>query len=266
MPRPLPRRPVAIAVAALVSAVSAVTAAAEAAATPSGPHWAPAATATIHPGVQVTIAGTPCTAGFVLTNGSRVYLAVPASCAGVGAGQATDGCTAATMPVGLPVTIQGAAHKGTLDYNSWTWMASVGETNADLCAANDLALVRLDARDIAKTNPTVPGTTGPTGVGGSSPTAGTQVTAYASAPAMGLVTGNANGNRDHQAAFASSFTAAETGSSVLTSDGKALGMLSVIPQSAAQPADVHDLGLELTYLHQKGYSGFRTVTLATASK
>ena len=264
MPRPLPRRPVAIAIVTLISAATAVTAA-TASATSSRPHWASAATATIHPGVQVTIAGTPCTAGFVLTDGSRVYLAVPGSCAGVDTGKAEDGCTAATMPVGLPVTIQGAAHKGTLDYNSWTWMASIGETNPDVCAANDLALVRLDARDIAKTNPTIPGTSGPTGVGSSSPAMGTAVTAYGAAPAMGLVTGNANGNRDHQATFASSFTMAETGAAVLTGDGKALGMLSVIPNSAAQAADVHDLGMELSYLHAKGYSGFRKVQLATAA-
>lgn len=264
MLRPLPQRPVAMAIVALISAASAVTAA-QASATQSQPHWASAATATIHPGVTVTIAGTPCTAGFVLTDGSRVYLTVPASCGGVAAGKADDGCTAATMPVGLPVTIQGAAHKGTLDYNSWTWMASIGETNADICAANDLALVRLDARDISKTNPTVPGTSGPKGIGSSSPSAGTPVTAYGTSPAMGVVTGNANGNRDHQAAFASSFTAAETGAAVLTGDGKAIGMLSVIPQSAAQPADIHDLGLELSYLHQKGYSGFRKVTLADAA-
>lgn len=264
MLRPLPQRPVAMTIVALISAATAVTAA-QASAMQNGPRWAPAATATIHPGVQVTIAGTPCTAGFVLTDGSRVYLTVPASCGAVDTGKAADGCTAATMPVGLPVTIQGAAHKGTLDYNSWTWMASVGETNADVCATNDLALVRLDARDIARTNPTVPGTTGPTGIAGSSPSMGTQVTAYGATPAMGLVTANANGNRDHQATFASSFTSAETGAAVLTGDGKALGMLSVIPQSAAQAVDVHDFGMELSYLHQKGYSGFRKVTLATAA-
>ena len=81
---------------------------------------------------------------------------------------------------------------------------------------------------------------------------------------MGLVMANADANRTHQVSFASSFTNAETGAPVLMGDSKALGMLSVIPQAAPQPADVHDLGLELVYLH-KTIPGFAHVTLADAT-
>jgi hypothetical protein len=262
MPRP-PQRPAVTALLLLATSASVVTAT-TAGASSVGVRWAAAATATIHPGVQVTIAQTTCTAGFVLTDGSRVYLAVPGSCAGVDAGKANDGCTAATMPVGLPVTIQGAKHRGTLSYNSWTWMAGQGEKDPATCAANDLALVRLDARDIPSTNPTIPASGGPKGVASSSPAAGSQVTAYGVSPAMGLVTANADGNRTHQVSFASSFTNAETGAPVLTGDSKAIGMLSVIPQAAPQPADVHDLGLELAYLHHT-IATFAHVALADAA-
>src|SRR4051794_40865940 len=92
--------------------------------TTSGPHWASAARATIHPGVVVTMAGVKCVAGFVLTNGRHVLLAMPASCSGVSDGQKTDGCAEAQVPPGLPVTIRGARYKGTLIYSSFTRMQS----------------------------------------------------------------------------------------------------------------------------------------------
>ena len=45
-------------------------------------------------------------------------------------------------------------------------MQANGESNADTCAYNDLALVKLDPADVGKVNPSVPGFGGPTGVGG----------------------------------------------------------------------------------------------------
>ena len=49
-------------------------------------------------------------------------------------------------------------------------MQANGESNADTCAYNDLALVKLDPADVGKVNPSVPGFGGPTGVGGASAT------------------------------------------------------------------------------------------------
>ena len=51
-------------------------------------------------------------------------------------------------------------------YNSWLAMQAAGETDANTCAYNDFALVKLDPADVAKVDPTVPGFGGPTGVGG----------------------------------------------------------------------------------------------------
>ena len=66
--------------------------------------------------------------------------------------------------------VNGASRPGTLVYSSWLTMQAQGETDADACAYNDLALVRLDPADVAKVNPSVPGFGGPTGVGGASAT------------------------------------------------------------------------------------------------
>ena len=56
-------------------------------------------------------------------------------------------------------------------------MQANGETNADTCAYNDLALVKIDPADVGKVNPSVPGFGGPVGVGGAS-AAGDDVFSY----------------------------------------------------------------------------------------
>ncbi len=45
-------------------------------------------------------------------------------------------------------------------------MQATRETNQDICAFNDFALVKLHPADVGKVNPSVPGFGGPTGVGG----------------------------------------------------------------------------------------------------
>ena len=52
---------------------------------------------------------------------------------------------------------------GTLVYSSWLTMHQLGTTDANTCAYNDLALVKVDAADVAKVNPSVPFWGGPTG-------------------------------------------------------------------------------------------------------
>ncbi len=125
--------------------------------------WAPAGQATIHPGVQTLTEGAQCTSNFVFTQGTDVYLGQAAHCSGTGSATDTDGCTSASLPVGTPVEIDGASRPGTLAYNSWITMQAKGETNADTCAYNDLALVKIDPADVAKVNPSVPGLRRPDG-------------------------------------------------------------------------------------------------------
>ena len=92
----------------------------------AAPTWAPAASATIHPGVQVFTDGAQCTANFVFSDAANVYLGQAAHCSGTGSATDTDGCSSASLPVGTPVDITGASKPGTLVYNSWLTMQSVG--------------------------------------------------------------------------------------------------------------------------------------------
>src|SRR5215217_2426708 len=81
--------------------------------------WAPAASATIHPGVQTVTAGGQCTANFIYTAGGNTYIGQAAHCSSTGAATDTDGCLAASLPLGTPVEIPGASRPGTLVYSSW---------------------------------------------------------------------------------------------------------------------------------------------------
>jgi len=144
-----------IAVAAVLAAVPSTASA-----------WAPADSATIHPGVQTFTEGGQCTANFIYTAGGNTYIGQAAHCASTGAATDTDGCLASSLPLGTQVEITGASRPGTLAYSSWVTMQANNESNADACAYNDLALVRIDPADVGKVNPSVPGFGGPTGVGG----------------------------------------------------------------------------------------------------
>src|SRR4051812_15693261 len=148
-------------------------------------RWAPAATAAIHPGVQMYTAGAQCTANFVFTDAAhRVYVGYAAHCAGKGEATDTDGCNTASYPIGTAVRftddgtlVDGGTPvgRGRLAYSSWIAMHRVRTTNANACAANDLALVRVRAADVRKVNPSVPFWGGPVGVSTAGAPAGTQV-------------------------------------------------------------------------------------------
>ena len=99
----------------------------------------------------------------------------------------TDGCLARSLPDGTPVEVTGASRPGTMVYNSWNTMQALGETDPDTCAYNDLALIKLDPADVAKTNPSVPGFGGPTGDGELGGT-GSTVYSYGNSSLRGGVT------------------------------------------------------------------------------
>ena len=92
----------------------------------AAPTWAPAATATIHPGVQTFTAGAQCTANFVYSDGTNVYLGQAAHCSGTGGSTETDGCTSGSLPVGTEVQVTGASKPGVMVYNSWLTMQQLG--------------------------------------------------------------------------------------------------------------------------------------------
>src|SRR4051812_50082092 len=76
----------------------------------------PAATAPVHPGVQVFTDGAQCTANFVFTSGGSTYLGQAAHCSGTGGSTETNGWGAGPPPVGTPLHVPGAAKPGALGH------------------------------------------------------------------------------------------------------------------------------------------------------
>src|ERR671922_2309867 len=131
-------------------AAAAVIAGVLAAAGPAAadPTWAPAGSATIHPGVQTVTDGGQCTANFVFFDASdNVYLGQAAHCSGTDGNTATNGCIAGTRPTGTQVEIDGASRPGTIVYSSWVTMQAVDEADSNTCRFNDFALIQLDRAD-----------------------------------------------------------------------------------------------------------------------
>src|SRR5215213_413008 len=116
----------------------AVAASLTAASSASAQTWAPAASATVHPGVMTYTDGAQCTANFIYTDAAgAVYIGQAAHCSGTGAQTDTDGCTTDSLPIGTPVEVTGASKPGTLVYSSWITMQQTGEADANSCAYND---------------------------------------------------------------------------------------------------------------------------------
>jgi hypothetical protein len=188
-------------------------------------------------GVQVFTAGAQCTSNFVYQDGSNVYLGQAAHCSGTGSSTDTNGCTSASLPIGTSVDVTGASKPGTLVYNSWLTMQSKGEADADICAFNDLALIKIDLADVGQVNPSVPGFGGPTGVG-SWGGAGSTVYTYGNSelrggvttlsPKQGAVVQNTASGWSHDVYTASPGIPGDSGSGFLDASGGAIGVLSTV--------------------------------------
>lgn len=231
--------------------------------------WAPAGTATVHPGVQVFTAGAQCTSNFVFEEGSTVYLGQAAHCSGTGGQTETDGCTSGSLPLGTPVEVTGAAQPGTLAYNSWLAMQAAGETDPDTCAYNDLALIRLDPTDVGKVNPSVPGFGGPTGVGNVGGL-GSTVYSYGNSelrggvtelsPKQGIVIENEGGGWSHIVSTLTPGIPGDSGSGFMNESGQAIGVLSTLQIAPlAGTNGVGDLGRELAYARAHGFPELQLV-------
>jgi hypothetical protein len=243
--------------------IAIVTTAAVAAIAPSAAGaWAPAATATIHPGVQTVTSGGQCTANFIYTAGGDTYIGQAAHCASTGAATDTDGCLAGSLPLGTSVQITGASRPGTLAYSSWLTMQSTGETNADTCAYNDLALVKIDPADVGKVNPSVPGFGGPTGVGGASAT-GADVFSYGNSslrfgvtqlsPKRGVVVSTEGNGWSRTVYTVTPGIPGDSGSGFLNGSGQAIGVLSTVALAPLAGSNgVGDLSRELAYARAHG--------------
>jgi hypothetical protein len=252
---------------ALLCAIGAIAVAAFAPAVASA--WAPAASATVHPGVMTFTEGAQCTSNFVFQDASNVYIGQAAHCSGTGAATETDGCLAESLPVGTPVEVDGASRPGTMVYNSWITMQARGETNADACAYNDFALVRLDPADVPNVNPSVPGFGGPTGVG-TVGGLGSTVYSYGNSslragvtklsPKQGTVIQNQGNGWSHNVLTVTPGIPGDSGSGFLNGSGQAIGTLSTLQIAPAAGSNgVGDISKEIAYMHANSSIGANLV-------
>jgi hypothetical protein len=246
-------------------------------------QWAPAATAEIHPGTMMYTEGAQCTANFVYADAAgNTYVGYAAHCAGTGGATDTDGCQAGSLPLGTRVTFNEGGSLvsdgtvvggGTLVYSSWLTMHQLGTTDANTCAYNDLALVKVDAADVSKVNPSVPFWGGPTGIDTDGTATGDRVWTYGNSslrfgitqlsPHTGISLGDdaADGGWSHPLYTVTPGVPGDSGSAFLSDGGKAIGTLSTLGL-APLPAsnNIGDLGKELAFAQaHSGISGLQLV-------
>jgi hypothetical protein len=245
--------------------------------------WAPAATATIHPGTMMYTAGAQCTANFVYTDAAgTTYLGYAAHCAGTGSSTDTNGCSTASVPLGTRVDFTNDGNlasegtivgHGTLAYSSWITEHQLGTSDANTCAYNDLALVEVDASDVSKVNPSVPFWGGPTGIDTDGTAAGDQVWTYGNSslragasplsPHTGISIGDAaaDGGWSHSLYTVSPGIPGDSGSGFMTAGGKAIGVLSTLGLAPLPLSNnIGDLSKELAFAQaHSGISGLALV-------
>lgn len=222
-----------------------------------------AAVGDIRPGVSMITNGAQCTANFIYRDAASTYIGYAAHCAGTGGATDTDGCRSGSLPLGTPVQIDGAEFPGALAYSSWATMQAVGETDADACNFNDLALVRLDPRDLADVSPTVPHWGGPTDVNTGGAGALTTVYSYGNSslrlglellsPKTGVSLGTTGGGWTHPVYTVTPGIPGDSGSAFLDDQGRALGVLSTLALLPTPLANgVSDINRMVGYMQANG--------------
>jgi hypothetical protein len=245
--------------------------------------WAPAASAVIHPGTMMYTDGAQCTANFVYSDSAgNVYVGYAAHCAGTGGQTDTDGCSTGSAPLGTAVDFTNDGNvidegtvvgHGTLVYSSWLKMHDLGTTDANTCAYNDLALVKVDAGDVGKVNPSIPFWGGPTGIDTDGTAAGDRVYTYGNSslragvsllsPHTGISLGDdaADGGWSHPLYTVSPGIPGDSGSGFVSADGKAIGVLSTLGLAPLPLSNnIGDLSKELAFAQaNSGIAGLNLV-------
>jgi hypothetical protein len=229
------------------------------------------ASATVTPGVQTVTEGAQCTANFIFRDGGGTYVGQAAHCSGTGAATETDGCDSGSHPIGTPVEVSGATQPGTLVYNSWITMQQSGESNADICAYNDFALVKLGAADAAAVNPSVPGFGGPTGLADPPSNLGATVFTYGNSslrggvtklsPKQGTVVQEQGAGWSRDVYTVTPGIPGDSGSGFLDASGRAIGVLSTVQIAPLAASNgVGNLNKEVAYAQAHGFGGLSLVT------
>jgi hypothetical protein len=229
----------------------------------------------IHPGVMTFTQGGQCTSNFVFRDGSGTYIGQAAHCSGTGGATETNGCDSGSLPIGTQVEVDGATQPGTMVYNSWLTMQSVGETNDDACQYNDFALVRIDPADVGRVDSSVPGFGGPTSVGPSSAMLGDTVYSYGNSslrggitklsPKQGVVVQSEGNGWSRTVYTLTPGIPGDSGSGFLSGSGQAIGTLSTLQIAPVAGSNgVSDLRNELAYA--RANSSFSGVDLVPGTQ
>jgi hypothetical protein len=226
-----------------------------------------------------------CTANFVYTDSSGgVYLGQAAHCSSTGSSTETNGCSTHSLAIGTPIyagelvngAVQNGTLVGTLAYNSWITMQGKGETDAHTCAYNDLALIKINASQVANVNPTVPFWGGPDGLAPGVSLQGERVFSYgnsilrAGISALSPKTGVSLGDIEETGGWSQgAYTVTpgipgDSGSGFMDANGNALGVLSTV-ELAPVPASngVGTLAKELAYANSATSLGLQVATGTT---
>ena len=229
----------------------------------AAPTWAPADSATVTPGVQTYTGGSQCTANFIFTAGTDVFIGQAAHCSSLDGNTETNGCIARSQPLGTPVEIDGASRPGTMVYNSWLAMQEAGETDTTVCLNNDFALIRVDPADHARINPSVPRWGGPVALNTRGTDTFEDIYTYgnsslrfgvtATSPKNGYSLGSGAQGWTHPLYTVTPGIPGDSGSGFLDADGNAFGVLSTL-SAAPFPAsnNASDLARCLDYMRAHG--------------
>jgi hypothetical protein len=237
----------------------------------SSPAWAPAETAPVRPGVRVTTeSGHICTSNFVFYSARPkdraqrfdVYIGIAAHCFTLDGSDDSNACIARTRPLGSKATVRGATKPAVLVYSSWITAKAAKETDPDVCAVNDFALLRLHPADHDKVNPSVLYFGGPTGTRTTGTSLGDVVHTYGNSnlrfgvdqisPKRGISIGTTNAGWSHRVHTATPGVPGDSGSAMLDASGRALGVLVTLDKEPYPAANgVTDLGRALAYANAK---------------
>jgi hypothetical protein len=255
--------------------------------------WAPEESATIHPGVMTFTnassflnGASQCTANFVFTDSSgNIYLGQAAHCSSTGEDTETNGCSTKSLPLGTPIYsgelvnggVQDGTLIGTLAYNSWLTMQKAKEKDANTCAYNDLALIKINAAQVGNVNPTVPFWGGPNGLAPGVSATGEQAFSYgnsilrlgvsALSPKTGVSLGDQEetGGWSQQLYTVSPGIPGDSGSGFMDASGDALGVLSTVEFAPLPAANgVGTLAKQLAYANSATGLGLKVAPGTTA--
>ena len=230
----------------------------------------------IRPGVIVQAMGSQCTSNFLYTDtAGNFYLGAAAHCFSPDASSDIDPCEARNEAIGIDVEIENAAFMGSLAFTSWQAMQDNNETpGSGICAGNDFALIKLDARDHSNMHPAARVFQGPTALFEGDASPGDEVFTYGQSPfslsqaKTGSIDSQSEDGWIYFVSLSSPGVPGDSGSAVLHETGKALGVLSTLNACIGlcplTSNGVVNLDMALAYANANGFnSGLQLVTWST---